>query len=76
MDASGHRQQHNPTHRVGVQALRIASSIGRWQDAVQVQIKRLLQQKPYCGSAAHAITTPRVKALQLIWCQSYMGWMG
>jgi hypothetical protein len=43
---------------------------------VQVQIKRLFQQQPYCGSAAHAITTPRVKALQLIWCQSYMGWMG
>jgi hypothetical protein len=42
---------------------------------VQVQIKRLLQQQPYSSSAAHAITTPRIKALQLIWCQSYMGWM-
>jgi hypothetical protein len=42
---------------------------------VQVQIKRLLQQQPYCGSAAHAITTPGVKALQLIWRETYMGWM-
>jgi len=33
---------------------------------VQVQIKRLLQQQAYGSGAAHAITTPRVKALQLI----------
>jgi hypothetical protein len=42
---------------------------------VQVQIKRLLQQQPYSSSAAHAITTPGVKALQLIWREAYMGWM-
>jgi hypothetical protein len=42
---------------------------------VQVQIKRLLQQKSYSSGAAHAITTPAVKALQLIWREAYMGWM-
>jgi hypothetical protein len=42
---------------------------------VQVQIKRLLQQQTYSSGAAHAITTPAVKALQLIWRETYMGWM-
>jgi hypothetical protein len=42
---------------------------------VQVQLKRLLNQQPYGGSAVHAVTAPTVKALQLIWRQSYMGWM-
>jgi hypothetical protein len=51
------------------------SSLSGWQNAVQVQIKRLLQQQTYSSGAAHAITTPAVKALQLIWCKSYMGWM-
>jgi hypothetical protein len=42
---------------------------------VQVKIKRLLQQKPYGSSAAHAITAPGVKPLQLIWRETYVGWM-
>jgi hypothetical protein len=40
-----------------------------------VQIKRLLQQKPYGSSAAHAITTPKVKALLQVSGEAYMGWM-
>jgi len=40
-----------------------------------VQIKRLLQQQPYGGGAVHAITTPGIKALQLIWRKAYMGWI-
>jgi len=42
---------------------------------VQVQVKRLLKEKPYGGGTAHAITTPGIKALQLIWRKAYMGWM-
>jgi hypothetical protein len=42
---------------------------------VQVQVKRLLKQQPYGSSATHAVTTPTVKALQLIWREAYMGWM-
>jgi hypothetical protein len=42
---------------------------------VQVQVKRLLKQQPYGSGAVHAVTTPPVKAPQLIWRQSYMGWM-
>jgi hypothetical protein len=42
---------------------------------VQVQVKRLLQQQPDGSGATHAVTTPAVKALQLIWREAYMGWM-
>jgi len=31
-----------------------------------MQPQRLLQQQPYGGSAVHAVTTPRVKALQQV----------
>ena len=41
-----------------------------------MQVKRLLQQEPYGSGATHAITTPRVEALQLVWGESYMGWIG
>jgi hypothetical protein len=40
-----------------------------------VQVKRLLKQQPYGRGAVHAVTTPTVKALQLIWREAYMGWM-
>jgi len=41
-----------------------------------MQPQHLLQQQPYGGSAVHAVTTPRVKALQQVWAKAYMGRMG
>jgi hypothetical protein len=63
MAASRHQPQQTPTRQVDGQALR-GSSFGWRQDTVQVQVKRLLKQQPYGGSAVHAVTAPAVKALQ------------
>lgn len=40
-----------------------------------MQVKRLLKQQPDSGSAIHAVTTPPVKALQLVWRKADMGWI-
>lgn len=37
------------------------------QNAVKLQLQRLLEQQPYGSSAVHAVTTPGVKALQEVW---------
>jgi hypothetical protein len=66
MAASHHQPQQAPTRQADGLALQ-GSSFRRRQDATHVQVKRLLQQQPYGGGATHAVTTPPVKALQLIW---------
>jgi hypothetical protein len=74
MAASHHQPQQTPTRQVDGLTLQ-GSSFRRRQYATHVQVKRLLKQQPYGGSATHAVTAPTVKALQLIWRKAYMGWM-
>lgn len=40
-----------------------------------MQPQGLFQQQANGCGAVHAVTTPRVKALQLVGGQTYMGWM-
>jgi hypothetical protein len=74
MGAFYHRLRRNPNRPVGGLVLQ-GSSFRRRQDTTQVQIKRLLKQQPDGRAPTHAVTTPAVNALQLIWRQAYMGWI-
>jgi hypothetical protein len=74
MAAFHHQPQQNPTR----QADGLADqewSFRRRQDTVAMQTQRLLQQQPDSGGAVHAVTAPRVKALQQLWREAYMGWI-
>ena len=75
MGASRHQPQQIPT-RLADGLANLGSSFRCRQNAVHVQPQGLFEQQADRGGTVHAVTTPRVKALQLFLGQPYMGWMG